>query len=134
MIESKVAAGSFTGIVTGLLTWALVAYVPAFRTGLPPPVAAFIPVAVGWLLSSVAAYRAPHTPRPVPASVTADQIASAHDYVKSRYGPARGDVSPQPDPPMEDLPGPMIGQPPPGAETSLTPTPPSVPHTPQGSL
>lgn len=63
-VETKVAASSFTGIVTGLLTWALVAYVPAFRTGLPPQVAAFIPVAVGWLLSSVAAYMAPHTPRP----------------------------------------------------------------------
>ena len=64
MIETKVAAGSFTGILTGLITWALVAYVPAFRAGLPAPVAALIPVAVAWLAHSVAAYEAPHTHRP----------------------------------------------------------------------
>ena len=68
MIETKVAAGSFTGIITGLLTWALVAYVPAFRAGLPPPVAALIPWAVAWLAHSAAGYMAPHTPRPAPVS------------------------------------------------------------------
>ena len=66
MIETKVAAGSFTGIAAGLLTWALVAYVPAFKTGLPPQLAAFIPVIAGWLVSTVAGYLAPHTPRAVP--------------------------------------------------------------------
>lgn len=65
-IESKVAIGSFTGIITGLLTWALVAYIPAFRSGLPAPVAALIPVAVAWLAHTAAAYLAPHTARPVP--------------------------------------------------------------------
>ena len=73
MIETKVAAGSFTGILTGLITWALVAYVPAFRSGLPAPVAALIPVAVAWLAHSVASYEAPHTHRPelaAPAGAT----------------------------------------------------------------
>ena len=71
MIETKVAAGSFTGILTGLITWALVAYVPAFRAGLPAPVAALIPVTVAWLAHSVAAYEAPHTHRPeLAATVT----------------------------------------------------------------
>lgn len=65
VIETKVATGSFAGIVTGLVTWCLVAYVPAFRAGLPGPVAALIPVAVAWLAHSVTAYMAPHTPRPV---------------------------------------------------------------------
>ena len=70
MIETKVAAGSFTGILTGLITWALVAYVPAFRSGIPAPVAALIPVAVAWLAHSVAAYEAPHTHRPELATAT----------------------------------------------------------------
>ena len=65
VVETKVAAGSFTGILSGLVVWALVAYVPAFRTGLPAPVAALIPVAVAWLIHSVTGYMAPHTPRPV---------------------------------------------------------------------
>jgi hypothetical protein len=64
MIETKVAAGSFAGILSGLITWALVAYVPAFKSGLPPQVAVFLPVAVAWLLSTGAAYLAPHTHRP----------------------------------------------------------------------
>ena len=64
-IEAKVAVGSFTGIIAGLITWGLVAYVPAFRGGLPAPVAALVPVAVAWLAHTVAGYLAPHTPRPV---------------------------------------------------------------------
>ena len=46
VVETKVATGSFAGILTGLVTWCLVAYVPAFRAGLPGPVAALIPVLV----------------------------------------------------------------------------------------
>ena len=68
MIETKVAVGSFTGILTGLVTWVLVAYVPAFRAGLPGPVAALIPVAVAWLAHSAAGYLAPHTPRALPVT------------------------------------------------------------------
>ena len=64
MIETKTAVGSFSGILTGLITWTLVAYVPAFRTGIPAPVAALIPVAVAWLAHSVTSYAAPHTHRP----------------------------------------------------------------------
>ncbi len=64
-VEAKVAYGSFTGILTGLVVWALVAYVPAFRSGLPVPVAALIPVAVAWLAHSVTGSLAPPTPRPV---------------------------------------------------------------------
>lgn len=63
-IETKVAAGSVTAVVTGLLTWALVTFVPMFRTGLPPQLATFLPIAVGWALSTAAGYLAPHTPRP----------------------------------------------------------------------
>lgn len=65
-VETKTAAASATAIVTGLLTWVLVTFVPVFRTGLPPQLATFLPVAVGWALSTSAGYLAPHTPRPVP--------------------------------------------------------------------
>jgi hypothetical protein len=89
-VEAKVAAGSVTGIVTGLLTWALVTYVPAFRTGLPPQLAAFLPVAIGWALSTYAAWRVPHTPRPgVVTNVPAYSIPQ-------RVPPSTG---PLPDPP-----------------------------------
>jgi hypothetical protein len=64
VVEAKVAYGSFTGILSGLIAWALVAYVPAFKSGLPEQVAVFLPVAVAWLLGTVAAYAAPHTHRP----------------------------------------------------------------------
>lgn len=74
MIETKVAVGSFTGIITGLLTWALVAYVPAFKSGLPPQLAAFIPVIAAWLAHSAAAYFAPHTSRPLPVQVSAPSL------------------------------------------------------------
>jgi len=64
LIETKVAAGSAAGILTTLITWALVTYVPAFHTGLPPQLAALLPGAIAWVLSTAAAYRAPHTHRP----------------------------------------------------------------------
>jgi hypothetical protein len=64
VIETKVAAGSFTGVLTGFITWALVTYIPAFHNGLPGQVSALLPFAVAWLLGTVAAYQAPHTHRP----------------------------------------------------------------------
>lgn len=63
-VETKVAAGSATAALTGLLTWALVTFVPTFRAGLAPQLATFLPIAVGWVLSTAAGYLAPHTPRP----------------------------------------------------------------------
>jgi hypothetical protein len=70
MIEKKVKVGAATGAATGLVVWALVSYVPAFRNGVPQPVADLIPFALAWAGHTVAAYRAPHTHRPdLPAPV-----------------------------------------------------------------
>lgn len=69
-VESKVAAGSVTAAVAGVITWLLVSLVPAFRGGLPPDLAPFIPVFTAWVLSTAAAWAAPHTPRPPAPSVT----------------------------------------------------------------
>lgn len=72
IVETKVAVGSFAGVLTGFITWALVAYVPTFRTGLPDQVAQLLPFGVAWLIYTVGGYLAPHTHRPdlAPADVT----------------------------------------------------------------
>jgi hypothetical protein len=64
VIETKVAAGSATGIVTGLLSWALVSYIPAWHNGIPATLLPFIPAIAGWLCATAAGYLAPHTSRP----------------------------------------------------------------------
>ena len=86
VVESKVVAGSFAGVVTGLLTWALVTYIPAFRNGIPDQLAPFIPVIAAWLCSTAAAYLAPHTHRPdLPAPV----LKPAQDVTVTPPPPAR---------------------------------------------
>jgi hypothetical protein len=72
-IETKVIAGSSASAITGLITWALVTYVPAFHSGLPPSLAAVLPFAVATILGSISAYLAPHTPR---AAVKAPEHAA----------------------------------------------------------
>ena len=64
MIETKVKVGTGAGFAVGAVTWALVAYVPAFHSGLPEPVADALPFVLAWVGHTVAAYRAPHTHRP----------------------------------------------------------------------
>lgn len=64
LVETKVAAGSGTGIAVGLLTWALVTFIPAWHDGIPSQLVPFIPVAAAWLVSTAAGYLAPHTHRP----------------------------------------------------------------------
>jgi len=63
-VEAKVKAGSAATIVTGILTWVLVTYVPAFHSGLPSALSAVLPVIVASVLGTVAAWKAPHTARP----------------------------------------------------------------------
>jgi Na+/proline symporter len=63
-IEAKVKAGAAGGTLVGLISWLLVAFVPAFHNGLPPAVAALLPVVLGVVASTVSGYMAPHTPRP----------------------------------------------------------------------
>ncbi len=63
-VETKTAASASAGVVTGVITWILVTYVPVFRTGLPAPLATFLPYIVSVVLASAAGWLAPHTPRP----------------------------------------------------------------------
>lgn len=59
-------AGAASGAVTGLVIWALVTWVPAFRSGLPQPVAAVLPFALGWAGHVIAAWASRHQASPGP--------------------------------------------------------------------
>jgi hypothetical protein len=68
-LEVKVAAGSLVTVISGIVTWTLVAWVPAFHSGVPQEVQDIIPVIVAWIVGTIAAYLAPHTNRPdIPAT------------------------------------------------------------------
>jgi hypothetical protein len=62
-VETKTAAGASVTALTGVVTWILVTYVPAFHSGLPVPLATFLPYVIGTVAGAVAAYLAPHTTR-----------------------------------------------------------------------
>ena len=63
-VEIKTAAGGASAIISGVITWILVTYVPAFHDGLPSTLATFLPWAVSAILGAAASYLAPHTARP----------------------------------------------------------------------
>ena len=62
-VETKVAAGTGASLITGVITWIMVMYVPVFHAGLPAALAAFLPWIVALVSSALAGYLAPHTPR-----------------------------------------------------------------------
>ena len=62
-VETKTAAAASVSTLTGIITWVLVAYVPAFRTGLPPSLATFLPFIIASVLGAASGYLSPHTPR-----------------------------------------------------------------------
>lgn len=62
-VETKVKAGAAAGAVTGIVVWALVSYVPAFKNGVPQPIMDALPFVLAWIGHTVAAYLAPHTSR-----------------------------------------------------------------------
>jgi hypothetical protein len=64
MLETKVKAGTLTGALTGVVIWALVAFIPAFHDGVPEAVVALIPFVLAWAGHTAAGYLAPHTHRP----------------------------------------------------------------------
>lgn len=68
-IERKVAIPSGVAIVVTLISWFLVTYVPVFKTGVPPTLAALLPGAVAWAIATVAAYYTKHTPREVQTDI-----------------------------------------------------------------
>jgi hypothetical protein len=66
MIETKVKVGTGAGALAGVVVWALVSYVPAFRHGVPQPLADAIPFILTAIGNFIGGYLAPHTPRPAP--------------------------------------------------------------------
>jgi hypothetical protein len=75
-VEAKVKAGAAGGSLVGVVAWLLVAYVPAFRAGLPPALATLLPVVLGVVASTVSAWMAPHTARP--ADPVVPVVAAPH--------------------------------------------------------
>ena len=53
-------AGAASGALVGLVIWALVAYVPAFRDGVPQPLADALPFVLGWTGHTLATWAARH--------------------------------------------------------------------------
>jgi hypothetical protein len=70
-IEAKVKALVAGGLPVGLVSALLVAYVPAFHSGLPPVVVALLPFVLALVSSTAAAWLAPHTVRGTDPPVTA---------------------------------------------------------------
>ena len=73
-IETKVAAGSTTFLAAGYIVSFVIQLVPWLHqhlTGAEQQQAVFI---VAWLLGSLAAYFAPHTPRPVQIPAQPGQV------------------------------------------------------------
>ena len=74
-VETKVKALVAGGLPVGLVTALLVAYVPAWHSGLPPVVTALLPFVLALIAATVSAWAAPHTvragdPPAVPVSTT----------------------------------------------------------------
>jgi hypothetical protein len=107
-VETKVAAGSFATVLTGLITWIVTAYLPSLKTVLPPTLAGALPMAAGWLIGTLAAYRAPHTPRPLGGPGLVQEITAALDQLLAqRFRPKAADLM-RTQPPA---PAPVPGQP-----------------------
>jgi len=84
-VEIKTAAGGASALVTGMIAWILVTYVPAFHSGLPPTLQTFLPWAVSALLGAAASYWAPHTSRHPPAVPLPDP-AMMHEALEALAG------------------------------------------------
>lgn len=70
MISAKVANGSLTGLATGLVTWALTYFIPAWKSGIPPALAPLVPALVAIAGYFAAGYLSRH-------KATAGEIARA---------------------------------------------------------
>jgi hypothetical protein len=70
-VETKTAAAAAVSTVTGVVTWVLVSWIPAFHAGLPPALATFLPFIIASVLGTAASWMAPHTPRPADSQVPA---------------------------------------------------------------
>lgn len=64
LVETKVAAGSATVLISGYIAWALITFVDNWQHTIPMDLQAQLPFIIAWFLSSTAAYLAPHTHRP----------------------------------------------------------------------
>ena len=71
-VETKVQAGSATAAAAGVVLWVLQTYV--FKGNMPQGVESLVYLLVPGVLAGVAGYLAPHTPRPVVASVQPSNV------------------------------------------------------------
>jgi hypothetical protein len=62
-IEAKVVTSSWTAMVVGLVTWGLVTFIPAWHSGIPQPLATFLPLVIASISSTFVGYMTKHTPR-----------------------------------------------------------------------
>jgi hypothetical protein len=131
-VETKVQASTGAAAVSGLVLWGLGTYV--FKGSVPGEVVSWTYVLVPAVLTFTAGYFAKHTSRPVGEAVVTVNVPAGADISRqveaavrahARRGgysagrrtasaaektllPKRGqDISPEPDPPMEDLPAPL---------------------------
>lgn len=61
-------AGASASAAAGLVTWALVAYVPAFHHGVPQAIQDIIPFVIAWCVHTLTAWAAKHPAVAAPAS------------------------------------------------------------------
>lgn len=84
-LETKFVTQSGVSIFVTLVTWLLVTYIPGWQSGIPAPIAAFIPGAVAWLIATYAGWKAPHTHRPDLLPGLADTLAIAGQSIARYY-------------------------------------------------
>jgi hypothetical protein len=63
-VETKVAAGGATTLITGAITYILVTFVPSFHSVVPGNLQGLLTFLVPTILGLLAAYNAKHTTRP----------------------------------------------------------------------
>jgi hypothetical protein len=79
-ISSKLIASSTTTLVTGLITYVLVTFVPAFKNGIPAKVTDIIPVAVALVLGTIAGYMKTESPH-IATTAAANEIIARNESV-----------------------------------------------------
>jgi hypothetical protein len=114
-LEAKAVAGPTVTLVAGYLSSVLISAVPWLHAHLTADQQQNLPIVIAFILSFVAAYRAPHTNRPDLPVEPSDPLAPL---------PSRPQVSPWPQP-LPPMPAPPASPPP--------PPPPPAPPSPAGA-
>jgi hypothetical protein len=87
-VEVKVSAAAIASAVSGLGLWALQTYV--FRTDVPLPVVAAVTTVVPAIITFLAGYLAPHTPRPDLRCPPEDTSGATSEFTHADLADARG--------------------------------------------